>query len=240
MSVRKGFRSLLAGLAAGLCLLATPAAQAGKKEFTTEFNLGSCTFLTEGRNPYFILVPDYRLTLEGLDDKEEVEVQITVLPDVQAITVPGLGTVNTRVVEEREWVDGMIDEVSRNFFALCEQTNDVYYFGEDVDDYEDGQIVSHEGGWRAGVDGAVPGLIMPGTFLLGARYYQEIAPGVALDRAKHIAMGLTRTVPAGTYSDVVKIMETSGLESGKEYKYYARGVGLIVDEGLQLVDVFEP
>ena len=40
---------------------------------------------------------------------------------------------------------------------------------------EDGRIVSHEGAWRAGVDGAQPGLIMPGTFLLGSRYFQEIA-----------------------------------------------------------------
>jgi hypothetical protein len=125
--------------------------------------------------------------------------------------------------------------VSRNFFALCEETRDVYYFEEDVDDYEDGEIVGHGGGWRAGVDSAMPGLIMPGTFLLGARYFQEIAPGVALDRGENHRMQLSVTVPAGTFTDCVSVFETDALEpSDWGIKVYAPGVGLIVDETLQL------
>ena len=54
------------------------------------------------------------------------------------------------MVEERETEDGELVEVSRNFFAICEETNSVFYFGEEVDDDEDGEIVGHEGAWLAG------------------------------------------------------------------------------------------
>jgi hypothetical protein len=90
-----------------------------------------------------------------------------------------------RVVEEREWQDDELVEVSRNFFARCKETGDVFYFGEEVDLYEDGEIVGHGGAWLAGRDGALPGIIMPGRFLLGSRYYQEVAPDIALDRGEN-------------------------------------------------------
>jgi len=213
----------------------------GGKEFTTQFSLQDCTFSTTGRNRYFILVPGHRLTLRGVEGKEGIEAQITVLSEEQRIVLPGVGEIMTRVIEEREWSDGVLDEVSRNFYAICDQTNSVFYFGEDVDIYEDGQVVSHGGGWRAGVNGAAPGLFMPGTFLLGSRYFQEIAPAVAMDRAENVKMGLTVDVPAGRFTDAVQVLETSPLEpSAKEYKLYAPGVGVIVDDTLMLVDVFDP
>jgi len=228
---------LIACTAAG-----SSSALAGKaKEFTTQFDLQDCTFSTTGRNPYFILEPGHRLVLKGVEDKEEVEVWITVLPEKQEIILPGVGHIMTRVVEEREWVDGELDEVSRNFFAICAQTNDVLYFGEDVDNYENGEIANHNGGWRAGVDGATPGLIMPGRFLLGSRYFQEMAPGVALDRGENVAMGLTVDVPAGHFTNVVKVLDTTPLEPNSVgIKLYAPGVGLIVDETLKLVEVIDP
>jgi hypothetical protein len=113
----------------------------------------------------------------------------------------------------------------------------VVYFGEDVDFYEDGEIVGHEGSWRAGVAGAAPGLIMPGTFLLGSRYYQEVAPGVAEDRAEHVAMGLDVEVEAGDFTHCVEVLETTPLEPGAESeKTYCPGVGLVVDGDLELVE----
>ncbi len=238
-------RKVLGGLA--VVLIACSAAGSGSilagkaREFTTQFGVQDCTFSTTGRNPYFILEPGHRLVLKGVEDQEEVEVWITVLPEKQGITLPGVGHIMTRVVEEREWVDGELDEVSRNFFAICDQTNNVLYFGEDVDNYEDGEVANHDGGWRAGVNGAAPGLIMPGTFLLGSRYFQEIAPGVALDRAENVKMGLTVDVPAGHFTNAVKVVETSPLEpNSQSIKLYAPGVGLIVDETLKLVEVFDP
>jgi len=211
-----------------------------KKVFTTDFHLESCTFADTGRNRFFVLVPGFRQVLKGVEDKAQVEQQITVLGDTQVVSIPGIGDVTTRVVEERESEDGDLAEVSRNFFAICEQTNDVFYFGEDVDIYEDGQMVSHGGAWRAGVDGALPGLAMPGTFLVGSRYFQEVAPGVAMDRAENVAMGLDVDVPAGHFTGAVRVQESSPLEQGKEYKIYAPGVGVVVDEKLELEEVFDP
>ncbi len=90
--------------------------------------------------------------------------------------------------------------------------------------------------WLAGVDGAEPGIIMPGTFLLGSAYYQEIAPDVALDRAYHAEMDLEVEVPAGTFDDCVFVLEDSDFEPGVySEKTYAPGVGLISDGELELI-----
>jgi hypothetical protein len=212
-----------------------------EQEFTDDFPVDDCEFSDTGRNAYFSLEPGDRLVLEGDDDGETVVVQITVLKDRRWInfeTDEGEPLwIRTRVIEEREWLDGELIEVSRNFFARCEETNDVYYFGEDVDIYEDGEIVSHDGAWRAGVDGALPGLIMPGTALLGSRYFQEIAPDVALDRAEHVALGFEMEVPAGTFDDCLEVVETTPLEPGHEStKIYCEGVGLVVDSDAELVE----
>ena len=85
-------------------------------------------------------------------------------------------------MEEKETEGGNLVEVSRNYFAICKPTNNAIYFGEDVDMYEDGEIVSHEGAWLAGQNGAKAGMIMPDKVEVGLED-QEIAPGVAEDRA---------------------------------------------------------
>lgn len=216
-------------------------ASAESQGFTSEFRLGDCTFQTTGANPYFMLDPGYRLALEGYDKKEFVEVWVTVLDETQVIDYYGR-LINTRVVEEREWVDGELGEVSRNFFAQCEETGDVFYFGEEVEVYEyddEGNLVgvTNPGEWLAGVDGAMPGIIMPGTYLLGARYFQEMAPDVAMDRGEHTAMGLMVTTPAGTFSDCVEVEDSTPLEpSARDIKVYCPGVGIVVDEAIVLTD----
>jgi hypothetical protein len=216
-------------------------AQDQEPEYTTQFYQKDCNaFKARGANPYFILKPGYQLVLEGEEEGSLIRVEITVLRETKEIDVPGLGEVTTRVVEEFETQDGELVEISRNFFAICNRTNDVIYFGEEVNIYEDGEIVSHEGAWLAGQpdgDGlAQPGLIMPGSFLLGSRYYQEIADEIALDRAEHTAMQLEVTVPAGTFSDCVEITETTPLEPDSEsVKLYCRDIGLVVDDVIELV-----
>jgi hypothetical protein len=180
--------------------------------------------------------------LQGTEDGEVVRVEITVLNETRQITfLTDEGewlSVTTRVVEERELKGGELVEVSRNFYARCTETGDIYYFGEDVDIYESGVIVSHDGAWLAGEAEARPGLIMPGSFLLGSRYFQELAPEVAMDRAEHVKMGLTVTTPAGTFQDFVEVLETTPLEPGaKSIKRYCPEVGLVVDNTVTLVEV---
>ncbi len=205
-------------------------------EFTADFMIENCTFATTGRNPFFILESGFELVLEGEDDGEEISVTITVLDET--FMVDG---VECRVVEEYETEDGELVEISRNYFAQCVETGSVFYFGEDVDIYEDGEIVSHDGAWLAGVDGAEPGIIMPGTVLVGSRYFQEVAEGIALDRAEHEALGVTVETEAGTFEDCLYVVETSPLEPGEESeKWYAPGIGLINDDGAELVEYTDP
>jgi hypothetical protein len=231
----------IVGLAALLALVAAAGpALAHDPDFTSQFRLEDCTWLSNGeQNPYFKLRPGYRLTLEGEDETALV----TVLRQTKRIkfTTPNGKRLNviTRVVEEREFEDDELVEVSRNFFARCKETSDIFYFGEEVDDFEDGELVGHEGAWLAGVDGALPGIIMPGTFLLGARYFQEIAPGVALDRGENVAMDIDITTPAGAFHDCVSVVDTDALdpEDPGDVKIYCPGVGIVMDEDLELVEI---
>ena len=241
--MKRPFATAAVVTTAVVALLSCPgAAWSHEPPFTTEFQIEDCDFSTEGRNPYFSIEPGDRLVLEGEDDGETIVVQITVLNRQKVIVfrTPDGETlrIKTRVIEEREWVDDELVEVSRNFFARCEQTNDIFYFGEDVDIYEDGEIVGHDGAWRAGSGGAKPGIIMPGRYLLGARYFQEIAPGEAMDRGENTAMGLTVTVPAGTFHDCVEVIETSPLEPGHEsLKVYCPGIGMVKDNEAELTEL---
>ena len=201
-------------------------------EYTSSFRTEDCTFSATGSNPYFILEPNYRQVLVANESDAGAELTITVLNETREVN----GT-ETRVVEERETENGEIVEISRNFFAICDETNSVFYFGEEVDDYENGAIVSHGGAWLAGEGDNKAGLIMPGTVLLGAKYYQEIAPNIAVDRAEIIETDGELVVPAGSFDDVLVVAESNPLEPGVvELKYYASGVGLLQEEDLKLAE----
>ncbi len=232
MNIHRTRNALLLAALLAAALSAPAAAQGGAQPFTDSFNLSGCTFSTTGANTYMVLEPGFFLELEGEDDGEEVVLRITVLDET--ILIKGY---EARIVEEREWKDGELAEVSRNYFAVCVENNSIFYAGEDVDFYEDGEIVGHEGTWLAGTDGARGGLQMPGLPLLGARYYQEIAPGVALDRAEVVSVTAIMDVPAGRFERCLVTRETNELEPGaEEFKTYAPGIGLIQDGPLLLTE----
>ncbi|TAK50867.1 MAG: hypothetical protein EPO25_18165 [Gammaproteobacteria bacterium] len=233
--------ALLRTTAAALAVLA-PLAASGQDAFTEEFPLASCRFQPHGGNAYFVLDPNHQLYLSNQrcvaagDCDELEEVWITTQPATRLITFEQDGktyTVRTRVVEEFEVADGEVEEISQNYYASCAPMNDVYYFGEDVTD-GDGNPAGDA--WLAGVDGARPGIIMPDrAFLLGSRYYQEQAAGVAQDRAEHTAIVGEVTVPAGSFEDCVEVTETSPLEPGQEsLKVYCPGIGLVIDNDMEL------
>jgi hypothetical protein len=228
-----------------LLAAAAPVAAAHADGFTTRFPLAACEFKSTGGNAYFSLKPGRQLYLSNQrcvasgDCDELEEVWITVLPETKLVKFRYLGrdlAVRTRVVQEFETADGEVDEISRNYFADCNPMNDVYYFGEDV---TDGEGNPEDDAWLAGVDGARPGLIMPDrAFLLGSRYYQEIAP-TAQDRARHAALGVEVDVPAGHFRNCVKIIETTPLEPDEEsLKVYCPNIGMVIDEELELIAVY--
>lgn len=199
--------------------------------FLADQHLENCNFASTGKNDYFILEPGYQVILEGEEDGEKLQLIMVVLNETKIVD-----GVETRVVEEKETEGGNLIEVSKNYFAMCKPTNNAIYFGEHVDMYEDGKIVSHEGAWLAGQNGSKAGMIMPGKVEEGLKYYQEIAPGVAEDRAEIVNVNDTLVTPAGTFTQVLKTEETNPLKPGeKEFKFYAPRIGLIQDEDLKLV-----
>ncbi|MCB1716558.1 MAG: hypothetical protein KDK04_22510 [Candidatus Competibacteraceae bacterium] len=230
-----------AGLIVLGCVLMLAPVSAEELAYTADFRLQDCTFSTRSDNPYFILQPGHSQILEGESDGEHIRIEQKVLWKTRRLPVEINGRmrwIKTRILESIEYIDGELYEVANNYYARCRETNSVYYFGEDVDFYEDGEIVNHDGSWLAGEGGAQPGLIMPGTFLVGARYYQEFAPGIAEDQGENIAMGLTVSTPAGEFTDCVEVLDTNPLEleSEGDLKVYCPGIGLIKDVEIGLVD----
>jgi hypothetical protein len=203
-----------------------------KSGWVDRFNVDKKDFLSVGSNDYFRLEPGYRLKLEGREGLRRTTLIITVLKETRRVD-----GVETRIVEERESKGGKLVEVSRNFFAFNAADHGVYYFGEEVDIYKNGRVAGHEGAWESGKNGARFGLMVPGKPEAGARFYQEIAPGVAMDRAEIVALDAALKTPAGEFTACLKVAETNPLESGaKEHKLYAPGVGLIKDGSLLLVE----
>jgi hypothetical protein len=217
-------------LLVGLALVSQPS-RAAEKIFADHFPVPPKEWTNTGGNDYIRLEPGYTLVLEGKEDDKPTVLTITVLDQTQLVA-----GVETRVVEERETQNGQLVEVSRNFLAATQSSKDVYYFGEEVDIYQNGKVTGHEGSWQAGDKGAKYGLMMPGSVRVGATYYQELAGKVARDRAEIISITETIVTPAGKFINCVKTEETTPLEPGhKEYKLYAPGVGLVQDGNLVLV-----
>jgi hypothetical protein len=202
---------------------------AAEVKFQDTFNTEKATLADKGSNTYMILKPGYKLILT--DGKDNLT--ITVLDETKIVD-----GVRTRLVEERETKGSKLDEVSRNYFAIDKATGDIYYFGEDVDMYDaEGKVTGHEGGWLSGLNDAKFGLMMPGKPRLGSRYYQEMAPKVAMDRAEVVSISETVKVPVGTFKNCLKTKESSSLESGVEDKLFAPGVGLLKDGDFKLTKI---
>ncbi len=228
-----------------LAAVAPLAAFATGDGFTDQFPIGACDFESQGNNAFFKLIPNRQLYLSNVrcldaDECDElVELWVTVLPATKEIRFHHNDqrmSVRTRVVEEFETADGEVEEISRNYFASCKPMNDVYYFGEDVVDGDGNRLPDS---WLSGRFGARPGIIMPDrAFLLGSRYYQEVAPN-AQDRGEHTSMGFEVEVPAGVFKNCVEITETTPLEPGHEsLKTYCPNIGLVRDGDLELIAVY--
>ena len=207
--------------------LAASAPAPSQEVWVDSFTVDKKDFVSSGSNTFFRLEPGYALVLA----KGNERLVITVLEETRLV-----GGVETRVVEERESKGGRLVEVSRNFFAFNTADHGVYYFGEEVDIYKNGRVVAHEGAWESGKNGARFGLMMPGQSKVGARFYQEVAPGVAMDRAEIVSLDASLRTPAGEFKNCLKVAETSPLENGREHKLYAPGIGLIKDGPLVLVE----
>jgi len=205
-------------------------ASANDEGWQDSFPIDTYSMTATGDNPYWGLEPGRFVVLGSLESDGSEFVIISVLDETEVVD-----GVETRVIEEREFKDGELVEISRNFFATAEETGDVFYFGEDVDYYEDGAVVRHDGEWRAGVGDARAGLYMAANPVVGMRYYMEVAPNVAMDRAEIFQTDATVDWRKGTLDNCLVVTESSPLEPDDEsYKRYAPDIGMIYDDGLSL------
>jgi hypothetical protein len=131
------------------------------------------------------------------------------------------------VVLDTVTVDGRPAERTFDWYAQDRRGN-VWYFGEDSRDFEDGRWVRSDGSWEAGVDGAEPGIVMKAHPRPGDTYRQEHYAGHAEDRARVVGTIASLSVPYATFERVLVTKEWTPLEPGVvEKKYYARGVGFV-------------
>jgi hypothetical protein len=216
-----------------LGLLATPAGlgaearEGADGSWASEFSVAKRDVAANGRNPYFVLEPGYKLVLEGIDG------QATIAVKEEIRTIEG---VETRVVETCETQGEELIEICRTYFAVNQTTNDVLCFGQDVDIYLGGRVIAHDGAWRAGVGGARFGLTLQGRPRLHAKHYQEVAPGVAMTRAEVVELDATVVTPVGEFTRCLHTIETTPLRRAQVvHKWYARGIGLVRRDGLTLV-----
>jgi hypothetical protein len=216
-------KALLLGAVASL---AFAPANAGSKKFTSDF-VGENSFATTGNNYFLPLIPGLFQLLETKNHR--VKVLVTVTDRTKMID-----GAETRIVREHEEKDGVLTEISDNYEAVSTKTNAVYYFGEYATQYKDGKVVGHKGSWEAGKNGAQFGMLMPGVPLLAAKFLQENAAPIALDRSQIIEEGVTIDTPAGTLKNCLRVYDTDGLDpqAPPENKIYCHGIGNVVDENL--------
>lgn len=186
--------------------------------------LDPADFVDRIDNPLLPLLPGSRWVYEGESDGEIERIEVVVTDETRVI----MGITAT-VVRDTVSVDGEIVEDTRDWFAQ-DFSGNVWYLGEDTAEYENGEIVSTAGAWEAGVDGALPGIVMEAQPQVGDAYRQEYYEGEAEDMAEVVRTGESATVPFGVFEDLVVIQEWTPLEpSVVEEKYYAAGIGVVLE-----------
>lgn len=182
-------------------------------------------------NPFFPVADVTHRSYAGEEiDPDAGETIATTVEERVVPTGDEIAGVPVTTVAVREYDDGQLIEATRDYYA---QGGDgtVYYLGEDVNKYENGQLVSHDGAWLAGDGANQAGDFMPAAPAVGQRFAQEQAPGIAQDISTVIATELTVTTPAGTFDGCIETQDLNPLDQSLEYKFYCPGVGLVREEG---------
>ena len=211
------------GLSLALSLVCATRAQESVAPFTHPARID---------HPYLPLAGFERQVYEGKEGGKNVRVVLTRKESNKTFLIHGK-TVRPLTIEDRETVDGKLKEVTLDYFAQ-DDAGTVYYLGEQVDNYKDGKIVGHEGAWEYGKGKAALGVQLPANPKAGDKFQSENVPGVTTEDDEVVSTSETATTPLGTYSNCIKIKETLS-DGGVEYKVYAKGVGVVLDDSLKLV-----
>ena len=198
---------------------------ANNNQITGNYNpqINPSDFTTKITNPYFSLPVGKKMVYESetAEGSERVEIEI------EGGTRKVMG-VETIIYRDREYLDGELVEDTKDYLAQ-DRAGNVWYFGEDVDSYEDGKLKDHQGAWLAGVDGAKPGIWIKADHVVGDSYRQEFYKGEAEDIRDVVALNQTVTTNRATYNNCVKFYEWTPLDTkSREHKYYCSEVGTLV------------
>jgi hypothetical protein len=190
---------------------------------------------TNFTNPYFPFTPGAVKVFTGHDGRTRLAVVDLYLADTRQFML-GAQTVTCRVLQETEFEDGEVSEISRNFFAQADDGT-VWYFGETVDVYEDGVVTEHPGSWlvggpRAGdpegtMTVAAPGSFMPGNPEVGDQVEPEDLPDGSMEIGTVRKVGKSIRVPALKFTNCIEVREHVLPDDEFESKWYAPGVGVV-------------
>ena len=181
-------------------------------------------FSTTIDNRFFPVQPGQTRVYEGEEGTTKVRVEESVLEQTDMIA-----GVEVRIVEVKEYEDDELTEITKDYYAQ-HKDGAVYYFGERVDEYSNGQVVGHGGQWLAGEGQNQPGVFMPADPKVGDQFEQERAPGIAEDTSKVVAVEQTVDVPAETVSGCIKTEDYSPIDKVTEFKFYCPETGLMREE----------
>ena len=163
--------------------------------------------------------------LEGTEGGVKTRVERTLLPKKhKTFTIAGQ-KVEALVMEDREFKDGKLAEVTLDYFAQDDEGT-VYYLGEDVDEYENGKVVNHEGAWLLGKDTQTPGVMITAHPKVGDKFKSEDVNKEIHEDDEIVSVSETVSVPAGTYENCVKVKEMLA-DGTTEFKFHAPGVGWV-------------
>ena len=201
---------------------ATPApSPAALPQGSDPVELDPVAFVSTIDNPFWPMAVGSRWVYRETDaEGTDQQVEVTVTEDTKEI-IGITATVVHDVVSE----DGDIVEDTLDWYAQ-DAAGNIWYLGEDTKEYENGKVVSTEGSWTAGVDGAQPGIVLPAEPAVGMAYRQEYYAGQAEDAAEVLSLDEHVDVPFGSFDDVLLTKDFTPLDpEAVENKYYARGVG---------------
>jgi hypothetical protein len=187
--------------------------------------LDPAAFSTTIDNPYWPMTPGTRWTYrETGPDGDELTVVVVVTFDTRKVA----NGITARVVRDTVYRGDAIIEDTFDWYAQ-DRDGAIWYLGEDTAEFVDGVVSSTEGSFEAGVDGALPGIVIPADPEPGMEYRQEYYQGEAEDNGAILALDEMVEVPAGLYKDVLMTRDTITLEPDlEEHKFYAPGVGLVL------------
>ncbi|MGB8857643.1 MAG: hypothetical protein WCC60_00230 [Ilumatobacteraceae bacterium] len=187
--------------------------------------LDPADFTIDITNPYWPMSPGRRWTYTERDADGTEATAVIIVTDQTKVLSNGI---TTRVVRDTLTHDGELIEDTFDYYAQ-DKAGNIWYFGEETAEFENGEIATTAGSFEAGVNGALPGIAIPANPVPGMAYRQEYLKGEAEDNGQVLSTEEMAEVPAGSYRDALLTKDTTPLDPASlEYKLYAKGVGPVL------------